>query len=139
MNNDELEKKTITTIKSLVYKKGFVAPVDLLIELGILSQTDYEAWRFSKVPFLERVCKGSLSKLSFISKTLRNYALNNQLKPSPTAYNQYGTEGKKIRLIFSKSQISGIEKAYSTHYISPKRIEELKSKTVTVKKVEPNE
>jgi len=51
-------------------------------------------------------------------KELRAYALANHLKPSWTAYKQWGVKGTKIPLRFCKSGDSGIEEAYSTHYVA---------------------
>lgn len=87
------------------------------MKIGVLSTKDYEDWRFGRVPYLEKVCKTNLSKLSFIMKELRAYAMANHLKPSWTAYNQWGIKGKKIPLRFSKSSDSVIEEAYATHYV----------------------
>ena len=40
--------------------RGYAAPVDVLMDIGVLSKQDYENWRFGKVPYLERVCKINL-------------------------------------------------------------------------------
>jgi len=53
-----------------------VAPVDVLLGLGVLSQADYEDWRFGKVPFLERVCKANLTQLARIMHEVRVYAMH---------------------------------------------------------------
>ena len=42
-------------------KNGIAVPVQVLMDLSILSKEDYERWRFGKVDYLERVCKGNLS------------------------------------------------------------------------------
>jgi hypothetical protein len=41
MNNKILEEKVKYVVHSLVYEKGFVCSVDLLLRLGYLSQSDY--------------------------------------------------------------------------------------------------
>ena len=41
-------------------KRGYAAPVDVLIEIGVLTMRDYTEWRYGKVPYLERVCMGNL-------------------------------------------------------------------------------
>ena len=125
MNNKELEKKTTAIINSLIYEKGYICSVDVLLRLEYLSQKDYEDWRFGRVPYLEKVCKVNLKKLSLTNKIIRKFAEQRQLKKSWTAYNQSGTKDKK-RLIFSKSEDPGIETFYATHYIDNKRIDELK-------------
>lgn len=95
----------------------YISPVDLLMEIDILEVKDYKSWRLGNVPYLEKVCKTNLSKLSFILEELRKFAQENHLKPSKTVYNQWGTKGRKISLRFSKSNDSAIETAYATHYV----------------------
>lgn len=100
---------------------GFATPIQVLIDLQVLSKEDYEKWRVGKIDYLERVCKVNLSKLSAIMKEIRGYAQKNNLKPSYTYYKQWGqkksNETKKLR--FSKTNKEEIEKSYATHYISP--------------------
>ena len=74
MNNKTLEEKVKQLVHSLVYEKGFVCSVDLLLRLGYLSQSDYESWRFGKIAYLEKACIVNLSKLSTINKVLRKTA-----------------------------------------------------------------
>ncbi len=117
MNNVELKHKIHAIVSITLKEKIYISPVELLMKIGILSATDYEDWRFGRVPYLEKVCKTNLSKLSFIVKELRAYALDNHLKFSWTEYNQWGVKGKKIALRFSKSGDAVIEEAYATHYV----------------------
>jgi len=124
MNNAELKRKVYSVVNSILKERIYISPVDVLMGLGILSVKDYENWRFGRVPYLEKVCKTSLSNLSFIMKELRTYARQNHLKPSWTAYNQWGAKGRKIPLCFSKSGDSSIEEAYATHFIVISRVGE---------------
>lgn len=119
MNNVELKDKIYSVVNSILEEKIYISPVDVLMGAGILSVEDYENWRFGRVPYLEKVCKTSLSKLSFVMKELRTYAREKHLKPSWTAYNQWGVKGRKVPLRFSKSGDPSIEKAYATHFIVP--------------------
>jgi len=117
VNNQELEKKVKEIVNAIVYQKGFVCSVDVLIKLNYLTEKDYENWRFGRVAYLEKVCKTNLKKLSTINKAIKKTAEELNLKESWTGYNQYG-KGVKCRLIFSKSGNKEIEKAYTTHYIN---------------------
>ncbi|HBE43666.1 MAG TPA: hypothetical protein DDW27_21215 [Bacteroidales bacterium] len=126
MNNKELEKKINSISFLLIREKGYMCHVDILIELGYLSQKDYEAWRFGKVEYLEKVVMVNLGKLSTINRIIRQVARKRALKESYTTYNKYG-KGPKHILIFSKSGNYNIEKAYATHYLDAKRINELKN------------
>ncbi|MDO8952824.1 MAG: hypothetical protein Q7U86_09380 [Draconibacterium sp.] len=125
MNNKILEEKVKHLVHSIVYEKGFVCSVDILLRLGYLSQTDYESWRFGKIAYLEKACIVNLSKLSTINKVLRKTAFELKLNPSITDYRKHG-KGVKIKLQFSKSGDKKIEEFYATHFIDKKRIGELK-------------
>lgn len=108
-----------------IRKKGYVAPVDILTDIGILSNKDYEDWRFGRVVFLEKVCKVNLRALSEIMKEMRAYAAKNNLKPSWTHYHQWGRH-KDRKLRFSKSNDEQIEHSYATHFVDVKIAEQLK-------------
>jgi len=126
MNNGDIVGKVHDSMYSQLQKKGVASPVQVLMDLGVLSAGDYESWRFGRVDYLERVCRVNLHKLTFIMKEIRAYARKNNLKASWTFYKQWGRKGKKLlaKLRFSKSGDENIEKMYATHYISPKRISE---------------
>ena len=128
MNRDEITKKVNNSMYHQIKKTGMATPVQVIVDLGYLSQADHDRWRFGKgVDYLERVIKVNLHKLLFIMKQVRAYARKNDLKPSWTYYKQYGRKGKKaIKLRFSKYGDEGVEKGYATHYVSSKRMEELK-------------
>lgn len=127
-----MDKKNFTgQIHNAMYqsikKKGYASPVDVLIDIGVLSKEDYERWRFGKVDFLERVCKVNLRLLSNIMKEIRAYASKNNLKASWTCYHQWG-KNKEHKLRFSKSNNENIERNYATHFVDVNAIEELKHK-----------
>ena len=117
MNKAELEKKIHSISMDLINEKNFVCSVDVLMRLQYLSQNDYEAWRFGKIEYLEKVCQVSLGKLSTINRLIKVQGKKLNLKPSWTAYNKFG-KGPKMRLRFSKSGDENIEKNYATHYVS---------------------
>ena len=129
MKDGEIIGKVHNSMYQQIQKAGFAAPVQVLIDLGYLSASDYENWRFGRVQYLERVCRGNLRKLSFVMKQVRAYASKNNLKPSWTFYRQFGRKDKKpaIKLRFTRSGNEDIERAYATHYISPIRVDEIKS------------
>jgi len=118
MNNQQLKTKTTNAAAQLIFKKKYIAPVDLLMGLGYLKANDYENWRKGQVAYLEQVCLVNLKKLSTIMKILRDFSKENNYRPSYTAYNGWGkNKGKKLK--FSKSGAPFIEQAYATHYLSP--------------------
>lgn len=106
-----------------VEKKKFVAPVDVLMDLNILSKKDYEGWRNGKIEYLEKVCKVNLKKLNGILTEMRNYANENNLKSSWTYYHRWG-KNKKQKLRFSKSNNEHMENFYATHYVMKEELNE---------------
>ena len=136
MTDGELISKIHFSMYHQCQSRGYAAPVDVLLEIGVLPKRKYEDWRHGRVDYLERVCTVNLRKLSFVMKQVRAYAQKNSLKPSVAVYKQWAVkqktgQGRKpvIQLRFSKSGDAEIEKAYATHYVDGKRIAELKSIT----------
>lgn len=134
MNNQELVAKVNSSMYRQCRDRGFAAPVDVLMDIGVLQKNKYEDWRFGRIPYLERVCTINLHKLSTIRHQMRIYAQKAGLKPSFCYYKQWGTkkkggQGRKpvIPLRFSKSGNPDVERWYATHFVDSKRIAELKS------------
>lgn len=132
------DKEIIGKVHAAVYRqrrsRGYATPVDVLMDIGVLSKQDYENWRFGRVPYLEAVCNVNLRKLSFILHQMRVYAQKTGLKPSFTRYKQWGTKKKAgqsrrsvVPLRFSKSGDPGVERWYATHFVDPMRIVQLKA------------
>jgi hypothetical protein len=117
MNAKELIVAVRSAVYTLINDKGYAAPVDVLMAVGVLSKADYENWRNGRVDFLERVCKVNLKKLSAINHEIRVCAKNQNLKASWTDYREW-CKGRKIRPRFSKSGNERIERLYATHYVS---------------------
>ena len=100
---------------------GYATAVQTLMDMQILSKEDYEKWRNGQIPYLEKVCKINLWKLTAILREMRNYAEKNNLKPSFTFYKQWGRKHKStIKLRFSKTGNEYMEKLYATHYVKTK-------------------
>ncbi len=116
MNRIELNKRVEDVGTLLIREKGYIAPVDVFMRMGLLSAKDYEAWRSGSVPYMEKVCGANLGQLSFIMSSLRENAAKGNLKPSFTAYHQWGNSGKRV-LRFSKHGDQKIERAYATHHV----------------------
>ena len=139
MNNGELIGKVHSAMYHQCQKRGYATPVDVLMDVGVLTKQNYENWRNGRVPYLERVCTVNLHKLSFIMHQMRVYAKKAGYKESVTVYKQWGVkkkggQGRKpvIRLRFSKTGDENVERWYSTHFVDKNRIEYLKQqKSVT--------
>lgn len=134
MTDKELIGKLHSAMYQQCQKRGYAAPVDVLMDIGVLPKKKYEDWRYGRVPFLERVCNVNLRKLSFIMHQMRIYAQKTGLKPSFCYYKQWGMktrtgQGHKpvIPLRFSKNGAPEIEKEYATHFVDTKRAAALKA------------
>lgn len=134
MNEKELIGKVHSSVYHQCQRRGYAAPVDVLMEVGVLPRQKYEDWRFGRVDYLERVCTANLRKLSCITRQIRVYAGKTGLKPSFCYYKQWGVKKKNgqghrpvIPLRFSKSGDPEIERRYATHFVDVKRIAELKA------------
>jgi hypothetical protein len=119
VNNYRKDKyyfRVVRAVGKILARADVVAPSNILIEMGNLSQKNYEAWRKGQVPYLERVFEGSLSKANRILRIIgfHTHDLNMALRQAP--YHQWGN-GKNRILRFSKSGDSNLEKAYCRQYI----------------------
>src|SRR5437879_13084177 len=102
---------------SLLQEKGYIAPVDLFIRMGLLFPKSAEDWRRGRIPYLERVIRCNLSKASRILRILRMHAHDLNLKPSPTVYKRW-TKGSRPFLRFSKTGDRNLEDDYARHCFS---------------------
>ena len=118
LNRRELIKKMNEISSEVLREKGYISFIDILTRMGKLTKDDYEAWRFSRVPYLERVVSLNLSKLNFMLRTMHQSAKRGGLRPSKTVYVSWGKRPRKP-LRFSKSGDPNIEEAYSTHFLKP--------------------
>lgn len=124
---DKYYPRVVRAVGKILARSDVVAPTEILIEMGNLSQKNYEAWRKGKVPFLERVFEGNLSKANRILRIIGFHAHDLNMVPKITHYHQWG-KGKKRALQFSKSGDKKLEETYSRHYLwnqSPEKKQEI--------------
>lgn len=108
----------VRAVEAILTKTPVVAPVDVFVQLGLLQPADLEAWRFGRVPYLEKVIRCNLAQASRILRIFRMHAHDLNLRPSHTAYERWGKKGHKAPLRFSKNGEHLIEEAYSRHFIA---------------------
>jgi len=116
--DDPLYPRIVRAVEPILARGKVVAPVDVLIGMGVLDKRRLEDWRFGRVPYLERVITCNLSKLSRLLRILRFHAHDLNLVPSITVYRRWG-KGPKRRLRFSKFGDRRLEEAYSRHFVWP--------------------
>ena len=54
MKDSELVGKVHSSVYHQCQRRGYAAPVDVLMDIGVLSKQRYEDWRYGKVDYLER-------------------------------------------------------------------------------------
>ena len=94
MNEKELIGKIHSSMYHQLQVRGYAAPVDVLVDTGILPKQKYEDWRFGRVRDLEAVCNANLKRLSFVLHQMRVYAQARDLKPSFCYYKRWGVRKK---------------------------------------------
>ncbi len=114
--HDKLYPRVVQAVNQILAKGDVVTPVEVLIRMNLLRPAQVEDWRRGRVPYLERVIMGSLSRLSRLLRILHAHALDRGLKPSYTAYRRR-TRGGKRPLRFTKTGDHNLEVAYATHFV----------------------
>jgi len=118
MNRQQLQSKLSVVTSKLLRENGYIAFVDVFMELGYLDPKEYENWRMKRVPYLERVITANLSRISFVMKTVRKNCRDGNCRESWTGYKSWG-KGRKMELRFSKTGEEAIERTYATHFLKP--------------------
>ena len=119
--SDPMFPRIERVVAALLEKGNVVAPVDVLVGMGLLRSDHLEAWRLGQVPYLEKVIAANLSRLSRLLRILRFHAHDLNLEPSATVYMQRG-KGPRRRLRFTKSGDPKVEAAYATHFMWPGKV-----------------
>ena len=119
MSKKKIEQRLYRLATEIMKEKGYISPVDLLVKMERLTPKQVEDWRFKRIPYLERVTVGNLTKLNHTLKTLKSFAKEQNLKPSNTTYKSWGKSSKRL-LRFSKTGNPYMEELYSTHYVRSK-------------------
>ena len=87
---DKYYPKVVRAVGAILASGDVVAPVDVFVQMGLLSKADLESWRFGRVPYLEKVIYCSLGKASRILRILRMHVHDLNMIPSHTAYVKWG-------------------------------------------------
>lgn len=113
---DKFYPRIVRAVETLLSRSDVVTPIDVFIEMSLLTPDAVEDWRRGRVSCLERVIKCNLSAASRVLRILRMHVHDLRLQPSITVYCRWG-KGPKTRLRFSKSGEESIEEAYSRHFV----------------------
>lgn len=115
---DPVYPRIVRVVESILERGKVVAPIDVLVGMGLLDPKHLEDWRRGRVPYLERVIHCNMTRLSRLLRILRFHAHDLNLKPSWTAYTRWG-KGPKQRLRFTKTGEQKLEEVYETHFVFP--------------------
>lgn len=115
---DPLYPRIARAVEEILRRGKVVAPVDVIVGVGLLTPEHLEEWRRGRIPYLERVINCNLARLGRLLRILRFHAHDLNLKPSMTAYMRWG-KGPKQRLQFTKTGDPRLEEAYATHLVWP--------------------
>lgn len=115
---DPLYPRIVRAVEVILRGGKVVAPVDVLVEMGLLEAKHFEDWRRGRIPFLEKVINCNLTRLSRLLRIVRFHAHDLNLEPSWTAYMRWG-KGTKQQLRFTKTGDPELEELYATHFVWP--------------------
>ncbi len=115
---DPLYPRVQRAVASILATEKVVTTVEVLVRMDILARKDLEDWRFGRVPYLERVLQGNLSRLSRILRVLNFHCHDLNLVGSQTAYVKWG-KGPRTQLRFTKTAEPRLEKVYARHFVWP--------------------
>jgi hypothetical protein len=112
-----VEERVVSAAEAALAERQFVAPIDVLMDIGWLQPGPVDRWRQGRVECLEHVAQADLSKLTAAMKTLGRWAERQGLRPSETNYLARTRDRRTLR--FTRSADPVIERAYRTHWFSP--------------------
>jgi hypothetical protein len=113
---DKYYPRVVRAVAKILSRSNVVAPVDVLMEMGNLTKQNVEAWRYGKVPYLEYVIDGNLSKATRILRIIGIHVHDLNMVPHRGVYRQLGRSRNRV-LQFTKSGIKRLEEAYCRHYV----------------------
>ena len=109
--DDVLYPRIVRAVAAILKRGKLVTTVDVLVQMGLLSRAHLEDWRRGRVPYLERVVRGNLIRLSRLLRILAFHAHDLNLVGSA------GTYARRLR--FTKTGDPGVERAYARHFTWP--------------------
>lgn len=115
---DPMYPQVERAVAAILASSKVVAPVDVIVRLGWLSTADLENWRFGRVPYLERVIRCNLTRLSRFLRIIGFHCHDLNLTASQTAYVKWG-KGRRTALRFTKTGDPALERVYARHFVWP--------------------
>jgi hypothetical protein len=117
MTARSIEERVARAAEAALADKKFVAPVDVLMGVGWLQPGLVDRWRQGRVEYLEAAAQVDPGKLSAAMTAFRWWSERQGLQPSETEYVARTRDRRRLR--FTPSGDPALERAYSTHWVSP--------------------
>jgi hypothetical protein len=113
---DKYYPRVFRAVAKILSRSNVVTPVDVLMEMGNRTKQNYDAWRRGKLPYLEYVVEGNLSKVNRILRIIGFHLHDLNMVLQTTVYQQSDCYKNRV-LQFTKFGIKRLEEAYSRHYV----------------------
>jgi hypothetical protein len=117
MTARSIEDRVARAAEAALADKRFVTPIDVLIGVGWLQPGPVDRWRQGRVEYLEAAAQVDSDKLSDAMAALLRWTEQQGLQPSETEYVARTRDRRRLRI--TPSGDPAIERAYSTHWVSP--------------------
>lgn len=118
---DPLHPRILRVAERLLMQGRVVTPVDVVQGMDLVTAREIRDWRDGCVPYLERVVRGSLTRLSRLLRILRFIAHDLNLAPERGRHVRQDPGGRGRPLRFTKTGDRRLEEAWSTHFRWPGR------------------
>jgi hypothetical protein len=112
-----VEERVVGAAEAALAERRFVAPIDVLIDIGWLQPGPVARWRQGRVECIEDIAQTDSVKLTAALDALRRWAEDRGLTPTDTDY-VARTRDRRV-LQFTRGADTAIERSFRTHWFSP--------------------
>lgn len=112
-----LDQRVRQAAEAALSDKKYVSTIDVLVGIGWLAPSNVDAWRQTRIDYLEQAIAAGLPRISEAMHVFRTWAMVKGLVASETDY--VARQPGRAPLRFSKSGDANIERHYRTHWVSP--------------------
>ncbi len=117
-NRKTLADRIVEAAEAALADQDAVSAIDVLLGLGWLDPGAVKRWRQGRIDCLEATMQVNPSRLSEAMKLLRSWASERGLAAGEARYVARAPQRQTLR--FSRGGEAAIERAYRTHWLSPK-------------------
>jgi hypothetical protein len=115
---DRLEQRVARAAQAALDERGVVSVIDVLMGVGWLAPRRVDEWRQGRIDQLETAVQASPATVSSALRLFGDWARRCGLRPSETTYVARTRARETLR--FSESGRDEVERAYRTHWASPR-------------------